>query len=572
MDILQFKKANCKNCFKCLRECPVKSISYKQGQAEIIAEDCLLCGHCLTVCPQNAKEARNDTDIVKAAIASGRRVVATVAPSFAAAFGPGGISAFASALKKLGFFDVRETAVGAKAVAEEYGRLLAGGRFESMVSTCCPTVIRLAERYCPQSLKYLAPVTSPMTAHARMLRKEFGDDIFVVFIGPCLCKKDEAGWDENAVDCALTFEELKEWLDQALPEAAAASAQTPGPAENGAALRARIFPVRGGVIATIPDKPAEYAYVSADGIQKCRETLEALARGELKGFFIEMNACEGGCINGPCMISPSGGLLAAERSVSDNAQAPIGAKAAEVIPVELGRRFEPKPRQIEMPGENDLREILARTGKTLPEHELNCGACGYPTCRDKAVAVYQGRAEVDMCMPYMRERAEFISDKVISFSPNAVVALDSRLNIQAMNGAAQKMFGVSDTRLFSGRYIGELTDPGVFEEAAVRKENVLDRRVYLYHYGIWVEESVVYVKEHDFVFGIFKDMTDVEREKEKLKKVKLDTVETADQVIEKQMRVVQEIAMLLGETTAQTKIALTKLKDTMMSEDEASRQ
>ena len=567
MDILQFKKANCKNCFKCLRECPVKSISYKQGQAEIITEDCLLCCHCLTVCPQNAKEARNDTDKVKAAIASGRKVVATVAPSFAAAFATESMTALASALKKLGFFAARETAVGAKAVAEEYRRLLRGGRFESMVSTCCPTVIRLAERYCPESLKYLAPVTSPMTAHARMLRKEFGEDIYVVFIGPCLCKKDEAGWDAHTVDCALTFEELKSWLDEEEPELKAATES------GGSSLKARIFPVRGGVIASIPDKPDGYTYVSSDGIQKCREVLEALGRGELRGFFIEMNACEGGCINGPCMITPSGGLLAAEKCVSELAASRSGVeKETSVIPVNLGRRFEPKPRNVEMPGEKELREILARTGKTLPEHELNCGACGYPTCRDKAVAVYQGRAEVDMCMPYMRERAEFISDKVISFSPNAVVALDSRLNIQAMNGAAQKMFGVGDTRLFSGRYIGELTDPGVFEEAAVRKENVLDRRVYLYHYGIWVEESVVYVKEHDFVFGIFKDMTDVEREKEKLKKVKLDTVETADQVIEKQMRVVQEIAMLLGETTAQTKVALTKLKDTMMSEDEASRQ
>ncbi|HEX2938723.1 MAG TPA: PAS domain-containing protein, partial [Ruminiclostridium sp.] len=178
-----------------------------------------------------------------------------------------------------------------------------------------------------------------------------------------------------------------------------------------------------------------------------------------------------------------------------------------------------------------------------------------------------GKAEVTMCMPYMRERAEYISDKVISFSPNAIVVLDNYLNIMALNDAACKLFNVDDAKEYGGRYIGELTDSSAFEEAVVRRENVLNRKIYLFRYEKYVEQSVIYVKEHNMLFAILHDLTESEKQNEKIKKVKLETVQTADNVIEKQMRVVQEIAMLLGETTAETKVALTKLKNTIMSEE-----
>ena len=565
MDILQFKKANCKNCFKCLRECSVKAIAFRNEQAEILKEDCLLCGHCLTVCPQNAKEARNDTDQARELIQSGEKVIASVAPSFIAAFPDADFRAMGRALQRLGFHDAQETSVAARLVADEYQRLLEDGTFENLISSSCPTIVKLIEKYYPQLLKYLAPVLSPMTAHARMLREQYGNDCRVVFIGPCLCKKDEVTWESGAVDCAMTFDELQGWLD----EKGISFSSDSAPDTHGRTAAARLFPIPGGIVRSMKRCLPGISYIRVDGLGKCREVLDELSRKKLAGYFIEMNACEGGCINGPCMPKGLSGRLTAQKSVESFAGRPVSPCAEPPhVSFSLQRRFTAQYHPVALPGEKELREILARTGKFKPEQELNCGACGYSTCREKAIAVYQGKAEVTMCMPYMRERAEYISNEILSFTPTAIVALDSHLHIQALNNAASHMFHVTDSKKFSGRYISELVESEVFEEAMMRQENILNRKVFLYRYDLTVEETVVYVREHNFVFGLFRDMSDAEKQNEKLKKVKLDTVETADKVIEKQMRVVQEIAMLLGETTAETKVALTKLKEAMLSEEE----
>lgn len=563
MDILQFKEANCKNCYKCLRECSVKAIAFRNGQAEILKEDCLLCGHCMTVCPQNAKVARNDVGKIKKQMQSGKKVIASVAPSFIAAFDTPDFLSFEAALQKLGFAAASETAEGAAIVAGEYRKLLHSGRYKNLITSCCPTVIKLIEKYYPETLPYLAPVLSPMAVNAKMIKEKYGD-VYIVFIGPCLCKKDEAEWDDSEVDCVITFEELKNWFaESGVDSFAPSKAQEPRP------FAARLFPVDGGILRSVGTQVKDYEYVSVDGIEKCLRVLEELSRNDGGGYFIEMSACEGSCINGPCMSLPSSGGLAAQKNVEKFAAAAVE-KAQPPKPPASGlvRHFAVRYNDRTIPGEKQIREILAKTGKFKPEQELNCGACGYRTCREKAIAVFQGKAEVSMCVPYMRERAEYISNEIISFTPNAIVALDISLQIQAMNEAACRMFHVTETKSYRGKYIGELVDPDVFEEAVMKRENILNRRTYLYLNGITVEQSVIYVKEHNFVFGMFRDLTDIEKQKEKLKKVRLDTVQTADKVIEKQMRVVQEIAMLLGETTAETKTVLTKLKDAIMSDGE----
>lgn len=566
-EILKFKKVNCKNCFKCLRECPVKAIAFRNGQAEILRKDCLICGHCLTVCPQNAKVVRFDVDIVRKLMADGKKVIASIAPSFAAAFDTN-LDGITFALKQLGFWGVEETAAGAALVTQEYEKLLASRKMPCVISTACPTIVKLVKYYYPEVSGNLAPVVSPMTAHARMIRAKYkNENISVVFIGPCISKKDEATWD-NDVDCVITFEELKEWF---ISENV--SVKTENTLKNVRDVgNARFYPTTGGIIKTMCTRLDDVNYITVDGMEKCIDTIKEISADGLEGFFIEMSACSGGCINGPCMVLPNGGHLLARRRIENYAKSMTGKSLIndenEYKSIDLRRTFSIEPRISEMPGEKEIRAILAKTGKFTREQELNCGACGYTTCRDKAIAVYQGKAEVTMCMPYMRERAEYISDKVISFSPNAIVVLDNFLNIVAMNNAACELFGVKTANEFGGRYIGELTDSSAFEEAVVRRENVLNRKVYLFRYEKYVEQSVIYVKEHNMLFAIIRDLTDSEKQNEKMKKVKLETIRTADNVIEKQMRVVQEIAMLLGETTAETKVALTKLKNTMMSEEE----
>jgi iron only hydrogenase large subunit-like protein/uncharacterized Fe-S cluster-containing protein len=560
MEILRFKKANCKNCFKCLRECPVKAISFKNDQAEIMREECLICGHCLTVCPQNAKEVRNDVGAVKALLSGDKKVYASVAPSFVGAFG-GSFEYFEAALKKFGFYAAEETAVGAQAVALEYDRLMGSGRYPSLISTACPTVVKLVEKYHPEVIGFLAPVVSPMTAHARMLRKKYGD-ISVVFLGPCISKKDEAGWGRD-VDCVLTFEELQGWFDEQSIEIEKAPPILEKAQNCGAA---RLFPERGGILKTMPTRRDGVYYESVEGVAKCDEVLSQLAQGRLKGFFLEMSGCEGSCLNGPCTIQPEGGYLQAQWALEDYVK--NHAALTQPVTVDLSQKFVAHPVLSPMPGDRTIREILAKTGKKKPEQELNCGACGYSTCREKAIAVYQGKAEITMCMPYMRERAEYISNNVLTFTPNAIIVLDTSLKIQSMNNAACKLLGVKSPKHVAGQYIGDVSEASLFEEALVKKQNIPSRRIYLYRQRKYVEQSVIYVREHNFIFGILQDVTQDEEQNRQLKKVRMDTVETADCVIEKQMRVVQEIARLLGETTAETKIALTKLKETMLSEGE----
>ena len=570
-EILRFKKANCKNCFKCLRECPVKAIAFKDGQAEIMRDECLICGHCLTVCPQNAKVVRCDIDSVKKLIASGHHVVASVAPSFIAAFDTG-IAEFSLALKKLGFFEIQETSIGAVPVTREYEKLIAERKMPCVISSACPTIVKLIEKYHPGALSCLAPVVSPMTAHARMIKKQY-EDVYVVFIGPCISKKDEAGWDDDAVDASITFEELSSWFQTeniSFDKPYTAISCSDGKRDKNVS-NARLYPTIGGIIKTMRTRVPGVNYVTVEGMDKCRSVLDEIESGELEGFFIEMSACAGSCLDGPCMVRPHGGYLASHRRVENYAKSRANAQlnddTASFEGINLRRIYSVKSPMQQMPGERDIQAILAKTGKLTATDELNCGACGYATCRDKAVAVYQGKAEVTMCMPYMRERAEYISDKVISFSPNAIIVLDNLLSIQALNDAACQLFGINDAKDFGGRYIGELTDASAFEEALVRRENILDRKIYLFRYEKYVEQSIIYVKEHNIIFAILRDMTASEKQNENIKKVKLETVQTADNVIEKQMRVVQEIAMLLGETTAETKVALTKLKETMMSEE-----
>lgn len=565
MEILQFKKANCKNCFKCLRECPVKAIAFKDGQAEILRDDCLLCGHCLTVCPQNAKEARDDTETVRTLLRSGRRVVASVAPSFIAAFGVPDLAAFEAGLRRLGFAAAQETARGAKLVAAEYVRLLRRGGHAPIISSCCPAVVRLMERYYQSLTPCLAPVLSPMQAHVRLLRREY-PGAAVVFIGPCLCKKAEA--EQAGIDCALTFEELEEWFAQAgvrLGPLPASAADAPA-AEAVSPAAARLFPLRGGIIRAMGERLPGVRYVSVDGLSACRRVLDELAKGGISDTFLEMSACEGSCVGGPCMTHPAGGTLFACGEVEDFAGRAGGTPepAPEEPDFSMEKRFRARCLERAVPGERELRAILAQTGKTSPDKELNCGACGYATCREKAVAVFQGRAEVTMCMPYMRERAEYISNEIIAFTPNAIVALSAELEIQALNTAACSMFRVEDASRLRGKYIAELLDPEIFEEAVIKGRNILNRKGYLFRYELTVEQSVVFVPEHNFVFGIFRDLTEEEHRKEELGKVQAETMQTADKVIEKQMRVVQEIAMLLGETAAETKVALTRLKGAVL--------
>ena len=559
---LDFKDARCKDCYKCLRECPVKAIKVVDHHAKIIESRCILCGHCTEVCPQNAKSVHTERAEVEKLLAGGN-VVASVAPSFVSSFNLQDFSVMKLALGRLGFADAEETSVGAREVTAQYKKLLESGTYKNFITSCCPAVNTMIELYYPKALNYLAPVDTPMIAHAKMIRAR-KKDAKVVFIGPCIAKKREAH-ESGVVDGVLTFEDLSAMfadkgivLDEIarLPERA-----------SGGVNRAKYYPISRGIIKSFENYIDGYEFVAVDGAKKCKEVLENI--DSLSGMFIEMNSCDSACVNGPCSLALKAGALKANADIRKYVNKDLQEHAsAEYTPAGLDFTCMHERKRTEdfIPTDRQLQEILAKTGKTKPEDMLNCGACGYDTCLEKAWAVANGYANIEMCVPFMRERAESMSYEIIQTSPNGIVLLDGDLNILEINGKAKELLGIRDYDI-KGKGIFHYFNPTDFVLAAQDNKNIYNKKVYLEKTGSYIELTIIVLKDGKGTYAVMKDITQETKSEEQLDKVKLETLATTDEVIKKQMRVAQEIASLLGETTAETKVALLKLKKTLQGDD-----
>ena len=556
MDCLTLKKSNCKNCYKCIRHCPVKAIRFSGNQAHIIGDECILCGHCFVVCPQNAKEIVNETEKVKVLLQS-YPVYVSLAPSFIANYEGVGINAMRRALKKLGFADVEETALGATVVKNEYDRLLREEKRDIVISSCCHSVNLLIQKYFPKELPYLADVLSPMQAHCQDLKKRH-PGAKTVFIGPCVAKKDEASHYDGIVDAVLTYEELTEWL---VSEGITLEKEMDSQRES----RARFFPTTGGVLKTMNLDAPGYQYMAIDGIENCISALKDIENGSIHHAFIEMSSCVGSCVGGPVMEkyhpSPVREYLAVAQYAGDK-----DFEVAQPDNHDLRKYFSLIERENKMPSESEINATLRQMGKLSKRDELNCGSCGYNTCREKAIAILQGKAEVSMCLPYLQKKAEGFSDRIVNNTPNGIIVLNDSFEVQQINEAAMDIMHIRSASDVLGEQVVRIMDPKVFYEVQKKKFNVHNRRVYLAEYKRYVELTVVYDTDNHLYIGIMRDITDEEKEREKKESISKQTIETADKVVDKQMRIVQEIASLLGETAAETKIALTKLKESIKDE------
>lgn len=553
-DYINFRPAKCRDCYRCLKVCPVKAIRLVQHQARIIPDRCIQCGNCTRACPQNAKTVHSDLEDVQALLDSGREVAASVAPSFVSSFGLESFEPMRAELERLGFAHAEETAVGAAAVTAEYTRLLESGEYKNLISSACPAVNRLIQLYYPQALGCLAPVDTPMAAHAKMLKARY-PEAAVVFIGPCIAKKREAD-ESHIVDLVLTFEELAE-LMRRRGVSFDRSLRSDGAAACGAS--ARCYPIGGGIFRSFLHRPEGYEYTYVETPEKCIDTLRDIE--ELDHMFIEMNSCEFGCINGPCSLLGREKAMSGEQRVRKYA-ASAGEAGIDSGSVPLGHVFHRVYDSSRTPTEDEIRAILARTGKHTPDDELNCGACGYNTCREKAWAIANGYADETVCIPYMRSKAESVTSEVIRRMPFGVVVLSSSFCIESINRAAIKILGISSFHP-EGRLLYDFVSIPEFVLAQSNNANILGKRIELENGKKIVELSVILLKEHSLLLGILKDVTEDESSNEKLMQVRQETYKVTDEVVKKQMRIAQEIASLLGETTAETKVALLKLKDLM---------
>ena len=554
---LTLKKSNCKNCYKCIRHCPVKSIRFSGNQAHIIGDECILCGHCFVVCPQNAKEIVSETEKVKVLIQSGDPVVASLAPSFIANYEGTGIEVLREALKKLGFADAEETAIGATLVKREYDRMLKEEERDVVISSCCHSVNLLIQKYFPELLPALADVLSPMVAHCQDIKRRM-PQAKTVFIGPCVAKKDEAERSGGIVDAVLTFEELTEWLK--VENIELRQEKQPDPHS-----RARFFPTTGGILKSMLCDAGNFDYLAIDGVENCIAALRDIGQGRIHHCFIEMSACAGSCVNGPVMEkhgrSPVKDYLAVAQYAGDQ-----DFEVAQPEIRELRKQYRPIEHRANKPSETEIRDILRQMGKFKPSQELNCGSCGYDSCREKAVAIYQGKAEISMCLPYLMEKAENVSDTIARNSPNGIIMVNDLLEVQQINPAALKILRLRDSNAVLGDQVMRILDPMPFMKVQSTGRGIFHERTYLAEYGCTVEQTIVPAEEGRMFLCIMRDVSQEEDVRRKKEEISRQTAEVADKVVDKQMRIVQEIASLLGETAAETKVALTKLKESMADE------
>ncbi len=552
------KETQCQDCYKCVRHCPVKAIKVENGRAAVIAEQCLICGRCVEVCPVGAKCVRNDLAEVQELLAEGKQVMVSLAPSFVAEFPDLQAPQLIQALLNLGFCGVSETALGAELVSAAVADQLRRSPARPYISTACPVVVDLIQKYLPEMAAGLTEHCSPMLAHARLLRQQFGPDMQVVFIGPCIAKKNEAAAHPELLANALSFAELKAWLKARQVDLAGIR---PGPQAHFTPYRAgqgSLYPVDGGMISGIRDNcPATTVqFMSFSGIENIRQALVQLPNLELtEPLFLELLACEGGCVNGPTATSQNATIFKRHRVITRALGQGPEQEAKQLGPVDT---FLPQTGQAIQPcahSEGQIIQTLATIGKLSTQDELNCGGCGYANCRAFAQALLEGKAERDMCVSYMRQLAQKKANALIKTMPAGVVIVDETLKILDCNQRFAELSGPETVQIFA-------VQPGL-EAANLRKiapfltdlfQHVLESAQDLpnrdIRYGDCVlHASIFSIEPHRVAGAILQDVTEPTVHKERI-------IREARDVIRKNVQTVQRVAYLLGENAAESQASL----------------
>ena len=566
-------KAKCKDCYRCIRACPVKAIGLNSGQARVVKERCITCGNCTVICPQKAKSVHSEVERVLGYISTGHEVHVSLAPSYVAAFPEAEPGQVIAALKKLGFARIEETAWAAEEIAKHYASLAASGEKHSYVSACCPVVVNLIEIHYPELIGQLSPTVSPMTIHGRSLRQRY-PAAKNVFIGPCISKMQEASRSDSAgaIDAVITFKQLEQMLQESDLKL---TSLAPVPLDRRTA-HAQVFALSRGLLASVGMNTDDIVdVISVSGIKNCIETFRDLQLGVIKPSFIEALACRDGCIGGSGMCSEHSMAARRARLVSyrqachrNNGVSPTELEPDEQLPVAITRQYSDRSLVTPAPTDTEIRHILTQIGKHTEDDETNCGGCGYPSCRAKAIATYQGMAELEMCIPYMKAKFESLSHLVVDSSLNGVIIVNKDLTIHQLNPTAQRMFNAKN-RLNRGAALSDFIDPTDFAQVLESGE-MLRKRVSYPEYGLITKQTIYTLPEYGLVVGVITDITHEEEQKQAMEAKHTTTIARATQVINHQMKLAQEIAGLLGEATSETKATLleliTILDDTKESE------
>ena len=562
---------SCRDCYKCVRSCPVKAIQIKDGHAMIIKDRCIYCGKCVHVCPNSAKKVRDDKDRVKIALSSGRKVICSLAPSYASEF-RGYEKELLSALKKLGFAGVSETAIGAALVSQALDIYASEHDGKApFIGTACPSVVELVRKYYPEDVDKLAPVPSPLQTHAAYLRHIYNEDFSIAFIGPCIAKKVEADTTPGYPDFSITFNELRQWLDEEGISLDSIPVEDVDfiPAKAGTST---IYPIEGGQIATSKLWSGKQFGTEALAFSGIDQVMSALQGETFPLPFLELLACEGGCINGPA-TDDKVSMAVRKKSASDYTSKRLdepslfsGDEEFARLLLEKGYGILHTPAPKAEAGsrgrhsEDEIRRALVELGKLTKADELNCGGCGYNTCRDMAIAYIEGMAEVEMCVTKMRKEAESKVDVLLRTIPTGVVIVNSDLQIADCNVRFLELFGDMEEGFVDQSILQMVKDLPL--ERFVPFSDKFRDQFYLSHPGQYrvhfkdkyLRVTFFLVESKRLLGAMFEDITNPTIRRETV-------VKKAEDVIQKSLETVQQIASLLGENAAETEIMLNSLID-----------
>lgn len=545
--------SSCHNCMKCVRECPTNALSYIQNKPVIDPVECVLCGKCFVVCPQEAKSIMTHLKDVFRWIDNGEKVILSVAPSFASVWP--NLKSLESILLERGFYRIDETAKGAREVSKAFMNLIEAKEMTNIISTCCPSVNALIEKEYPDLVKFMAPVVSPIIAHGRMIKKE-NPAAKVVFLSPCIAKFKEIEDERFAgsIDACIGIEELVKYIKADLKQ----SEEERWNDFEGSI--ARIYPTAGGVLDTL--KPSDkYTYYAIDGIKRIRSALESIRSGELTDAFLEVNACRGACMGGPLLSHFTHNEWVGQSRIRKNIRLDDKISGGE-LPVDMHAEWRGENIAHPRHTEEEIKKQLVAMGKTSRMKIHDCGACGYDTCRLKAIAVLDGKADPRICLPEALERAQSLSNVIIDNSPNGIIVVDEDMLIRDMNPHARKEFGFEMDNPTGLPIQGVLPEPQLTEILATIGRKAQYLTCYYDIYGKLFQHAIVKTPENLRVI-ILMDRTEEAKNQKALADLREKTMDVTQQVINEQMRTVQEIASLLGETTAKSKIAMLKLQSVM---------
>lgn len=566
MNIMNFSEANCNNCYKCVRTCRVKAIKIEDDQAHIVPDQCILCGHCFTSCPQNARNIHSDLEFVKEMIKNGEKVNISIAPSFRGFYEKS--NSFIWGLKKLEFNLIEETAVGADVTSKLYENYISTTDKGIYITTCCPSVVLLIEKYYPTLIPYLMPFTSPMISHGYLLKKDHPKEK-TVFLGPCISKKHESLSENHigSIDAVLTFDEVSQWLEE---EGIDYKSEESNDVDKFGSKFGSSYPVVGGILEGIREsiEGKGLTQLRIDGLEECVELFDELSKGTITGTCVEVSVCKQSCLGGPGGSNASSTTFSRVQTLKkylneNNRQAKDN---EHMCKIDFSASFHNKQFEEKMPSEEEIIEILATLEKYTKEDELNCGGCGYDTCRKKAISIYKGMSHKEMCIHYMKKCADRVSNEIFENSPNAILILNNEYKIIESNMAFSRYFGISPKEV-QERSIEEFIAKEKLSKVFSEGENIIWKKQSFLDGQLYMRMSVISMKPREGILIILTDITSDELRKEEIRVLKEKTFEITQTVVEKQMRIAQEIASLLGETTGESKIAFNKLKDVFNKEE-----